>query len=74
MQKLIREHSIENQDVNLGNNLAKIPAECIYQIVITKKIVGTSPFSVKDNNILSGKERCKKNNHIMEYYKQYLDL
>ena len=32
VQKLIREHSIENQDVNLGNNLAKIPAECIHQI------------------------------------------
>ena len=32
VQKLIREHSTENRDVNLESNLAKIPAECIHQI------------------------------------------
>ena len=38
-------------------------------------ISGSSPFSVKDNiNILSEKERCMNNNHIMEYYKKHLDL
>ena len=32
VQNLIREHSTENQDVNLGYNLVKISAECIHQI------------------------------------------
>ena len=38
VQKLIREHSTENQDVNLGNNLAKIPVESIHQIKSSLKI------------------------------------